>query len=205
MKRSDIAPSRADAIEAFINDYCSENGTAPSMQEIADALGLGKTTVFYHLKRMEEEGRIEKRGHRGVWTPARLAGRTDNIAPIVGNVACGTPLFAVENIEEYVRLPEALFGRGDFFFLRAHGSSMIGVGIDDGDLVLIRKQETADPGEIVVALVHENDEATLKRYFPEPEKGRIWLHPENPAEKEIYVPIEDCTIQGVAVKVIKNL
>ena len=205
MKRSDIAPNRAAAIEAFINNYCSENSTAPSMQEIADALGLGKTTVFYHLKRMEEDGRIEKRGHRGIWTRARLADRTESVAPIVGYVSCGTPLLAIENIEEYVRLPEALFGRGDFFFLRAHGSSMIGVGIDDGDLVLIRKQETAEPGEIVVALVHENDEATLKRYFPEPEKGRIWLHPENPSEKEIYVPIEDCAIQGVAVKVIKNL
>lgn len=205
MKRKDIAPNRADAIEIFINDYCSEYGTAPSMQEIADGLGLGKTTVFYHLKHMEEAGRIEKRGHRGVFTPALLAERTDSIAPILGSVACGAPLFAVENIEEYVRLPEALFGRGEFFFLHAHGSSMIDVGIDDGDLVLVRKQNTADVGQIVVALVHEKDEATLKRYFPEPEKGRIRLHPENPAEKEIYVPIEDCIIQGVAVKVIKNL
>ena len=82
---------------------------------------------------------------------------------------------------------------------------MINVGIDSGDLVLIRRQDTAEPGQIVVALDIDKDEATLKRYFPEPEKGRIRLHPENPDEKEIYMSIERCRIQGVAVKIIKDL
>lgn len=205
MQRKEIAPARASEIESFLNDYCSMYGTATSVQDIADHLGLSKTTVHYHLKRMEKEGRIESRGSRGYFTIAQLANLDMAVAPIVGRIACGTPLFAAENIEEYIRLPEALFGKGDFFFLRAKGSSMIDAGIDSGDLVLIRKQDAADPGQIVVAFDDDNEVATLKRYYPEPERGRIRLHPENPDENEIYMPIERCRIQGVAVKVIKDL
>ena len=205
MLRKEIAPSRAAAIERYINDCCSIYGTAPSVQDIANHLGLSKTTTLYHLKRMKEEGRIESKGNRGYYTIAQLADRSTTIAPILGRVACGTPLYAAENIEDYIRLPEALFGKGDFFFLRAKGSSMIGAGIDNGDLVLIRHQNTADPGQIVVAFDADKEEATLKRYFPEPEKGRVRLHPENPECDEIYIPVERFRIQGVAVNAIKKL
>ena len=123
------------------------------------------------------------------------------MTPILGKVSCGVPKFAEENIEEYVRLPVALFGRGQFFILRANGDSMIEADINDGDLVLIRQQNYADEGQIVVALM--DDEATLKRYYPEPEKQRIRLHPENSRMDDIYV--SDCIIQGVAVKVLKDL
>ena len=174
MLYDNTAQTRVGAIEKFINDYCSTNGTAPSIREIAEGLGLGKSTVYYHVKRMEAEGRIESRGHRGVYTARELKDRGPFV-PILGSVACGAPLFAEENVEEYVRLPESLFGRGEFFFLRAHGQSMIGVGIDEDDLVLVRKQEMADPGDIVVALIDRN-ETTLKRFYPQPETGEIWLH-----------------------------
>ena len=188
MLYDNTAQTRVGAIEKFINDYCSTNGTAPSIREIAEGLGLGKSTVYYHVKRMEAEGRIESRGHRGVYTARELKDRGPFV-PILGSVACGAPLFAEENVEEYVRLPESLFGRGEFFFLRAHGQSMIGV---------------ADPGDIVVALIDRN-ETTLKRFYPQPETGEIWLHPENPAEPEQYYAAKRVSIQGVAVKVIKNL
>lgn len=203
MLYDNTAQTRVGAIEKFINDYCSTNGTAPSIREIAEGLGLGKSTVYYHVKRMEAEGRIESRGHRGVYTARELKDRGPFV-PILGSVACGAPLFAEENVEEYVRLPESLFGRGEFFFLRAHGQSMIEAGIDNGDLVLVRKQEMADPGDIVVALIDRN-ETTLKRFYPQPETGEIWLHPENPAEPEQYYAAKRVSIQGVAVKVIKNL
>ena len=203
MLYDNTAQTRVGAIEKFINDYCSTNGTAPSIREIAEGLGLGKSTVYYHVKRMEAEGRIESRGHRGVYTARELKDRGPFV-PILGSVACGAPLFAEENVEEYVRLPESLFGRGEFFFLRAHGQSMIGVGIDEDDLVLVRQQEMADPGDIVVALIDRN-ETTLKRFYPQPETGEIWLHPENPAEPEQYYAAKRVSIQGVAVKVIKNL
>ena len=123
------------------------------------------------------------------------------MTPILGKVSCGVPKFAEENIEEYVRLPVALFGRGQFFILRANGDSMIEADINDGDLVLIRQQNYADEGQIVVALM--DDEATLKRYYPEPENQRIRLHPENCQLDDIFV--SDCIIQGVAVKVLKDL
>ena len=122
--------------------------------------------------------------------------------PVLGVISGGIPKFAEENIEEYIRLPVSLFGTGKFFILRAYGDSMIEVGIDDGDLVLIRQQETASAGQIVVALIN-NEDATLKRYYPEPEKHRVRLHPENSRMDDIIVP--DCAIQGVAVKVLKDL
>ena len=197
MQQRKAAPERFDEIEAFINDYREQYGTAPSMQKIGDAVGLCKATVHHYLSMMNESGRLERRGSKGYITRESAKG----MAPIVGRIACGTPLFAEENIEEYVRLPEALFGTGELFLLRAEGNSMVEAGIDDGDLVVIRKQDTADVGQIVVALVE--DEATLKRYYPEPEKGRVRLHPENEQMEDIFV--RDCLIQGVAVKLIKNM
>ena len=98
-----------------------------------------------------------------------------------------------------MNLPESLFGQGTFYILRASGCSMTEAGIDDGDLGVIREQNTAEDGQIVVALV--DDEATLKRFFHEGD--RIRLHPENPRMKDIFVT--DCRIQGVAVKVIHDL
>ena len=121
-------------------------------------------------------------------------------AAVLGNIACGLPNVAEENIEEYVSLPESLFGRGEFYILRARGESMIEAGIEDGDLVVIRKQSYANDGDIIVALVEE--EATLKRMYRE-ENGRIILHPENKEMSDIIV--DNCIIQGIAVKVIKDL
>lgn len=123
------------------------------------------------------------------------------MVPLLGRVACGLPRYAEENIEEYVRMPEALIGSGEFFLLRAVGDSMVGAGINEGDLVLVKRQNTAEKGQIVVALVGE--EATLKRFYPEAGKKHVRLHPENPAMKDIIVP--NCEIQGVAVKIIKDL
>lgn len=121
--------------------------------------------------------------------------------PLVGSIACGNLLYAEEHIEEYISLPVSLFGKGNFFILRANGDSMIEAGINDGDLILIRQANIANEGQIIVALV--NDEATLKRYYPEPEHRRIRLHPENPTmDDNIYV--DHLVIQGVAVKILKN-
>ena len=199
MRRNKTAEERFDEIEAFIVDYKNQYGTAPSMQKIGDAVGLVKSAVFQCLSMMEEAGRIERRGSKGYILHVPLRGRL----PILGRISCGTPLLAEENVEGYVDLPENLFGSGNFFFLRAKGDSMIDVGINSGDLVLIRQQETAEPGEIVVALVNDMEDATLKRYYPEPEKQRIRLHPENREMEDIYFP--EIALQGVAIKVIKDL
>lgn len=205
MSKGERCVNRPDEIESYISDYRREHGFSPTVQEIAEGLGITKSTVHFHLKNMEKAGRIiSQGGRRGYRTkPPIIEVPEGDLVPIVGRIACGTPILAQENIEEYVRLPERIFGRGEFYLLRAKGESMIEAGIGDGDLVLIRQQSTADPGQIIVALVNDDEEATLKRFYPEPESRRVRLHPENRTMKDIYVDF--CTIQGIAVKVIKDL
>lgn len=152
---------------------------------------------------MREQGIIEyDGGQRTITTKKGMADMNAYFrVPVLGRISCGIPKYAEENIEEYVKLPVSLFGRGDYFFLRAYGESMINAGIDDGDLVLVRQQPTADYNQIVVALV--DDEATLKRYRPQND-GMIRLHPENERFEDIVVDAESCVIQGVAVKILKD-
>lgn len=192
-----------DMIVDYIDEYRDANcGSTPTGADIAAGVGLAPSTVSKYMSFMREQGIIDYSGHRNIFTKQS---RQDAFGfcrvPILGAVACGVPKYAEENIEEYVRLPVALFGRGSFYLLRANGDSMIEAGIDDGDLVLIRQQSTAEEGQIVVALME--DEATLKRFYPEPENGIIRLHPENRTMEDIIV--ETCIIQGVAVKVLKDL
>ena len=193
-------PAYFELLIRFIDDYIDKSGTAPSTQEIASGTGLSPATVSRYLSRMREDGIIDYSGHRNIVTKRNSATET-NAVPVLGSVSCGIPKFAEENIEEYVKLPVSLFGKGDFFLLRASGNSMIDAGIDSGDLVLVRRQDYAAPGQIVVALMEE--EATLKRYYPEPQNGYIRLHPENKDMVDIIV--DRCLIQGVAVHVIKEL
>ena len=186
-------------IERFVSTFTDNCGISPTMQEVADGVGVSKATVHRYITQLCDEGRMD---FSGVRTMASTRTKTQAISvPILGEVACGIPKFAEENIEEYVRLPVALFGRGNFFILRAYGDSMVEAGIDDGDLVLIRQQDAAEEGQIVVALI--DDEATLKRFYPEPENHRIRLHPENSHMNDIFV--DRCEIQGIAVKVLKEL
>lgn len=186
-------------IEQFVQEYVDEYGRSPSMQEVGDKVGISVASAYRYITAMANEGRINYNGTRGVSSTKGSDSMTT--IPIVGTVACGTPILAEENIEEYVRLPISLTGRGKFFILRAEGDSMAEVGIDDGDLVIIRQQNTAETGQIIVALI--DDEATLKRYYPEPQEQRIRLHPENSEYDDIYV--DYCQVQGIAVKVLKDL
>ena len=187
------------AIEKFVSDYTDSNGISPTMQEVADGVGSSKATVQRYIAQLCDDGILDYSGYRTMTSTKTKAAAIR--VPVLGTIACGIPKFAEENIEEYVRLPVALFGKGNFFILRAYGDSMIEAGIDNGDLVLIRQKNYADEGQIVVALME--DEATLKRFYPEPKKHRIRLHPENSRMDDIYV--DNCEIQGVAVKVLKDL
>ena len=160
-------------IKKFIFDYIDNNGVSPTMQEIADGVGIGKATAFRYVTQMSDDGIINYSGARNITSPMM---NSDTIrVPVLGSIACGIPKYAEENIEEYVRLPVSLFGRGNFFFLRACGDSMIDAGIEDDNLVLIR----------------------------EPQNHRIRLHPENAQMDDIFV--DNCEIQGIAVKVLKDL
>ena len=195
-------PVYFEMIEKFINHYTEKNGTSPTVREIHEAVGLGVGTVSRYLTHMRENGMLDYSGRRNITTrEARITRNETTKVPVLGAVSCGVPKLAEENIEEYVRLPIALFGKGDFFILRANGDSMIEADINHGDLVIVRQQNYANEGDIVVALMDE--EATLKRYYPEPEHRRVRLHPENSRLDDICV--ENCIIQGVAIKVIKDL
>ena len=189
-------------IKKFLESYRESTGSSPTVKEIEEGTGIPHTTVFRYLNEMKEKGDISFDGHRNIVTrEAKAAAQSSIMVPILGNIACGIPNYAEENIEEYVQLPVSLFGRGEFFILRAYGDSMIEAGICEDDLVIVKHQQTAEAGQIVVAMVE--GETTLKRYFPEPEKKRIRLHPENSSMEDIYV--SECDIQGVALHVLKSL
>lgn len=190
-------------IEGFVDTYMDHHSISPSTREIAAGTGLSTATVSRYLSYMRDNGMIDYAGQRNIITKRKRMSTMASVSvPLLGAVSCGIPKFAEGNIEEYVQLPVALFGKGNFFLLRANGDSMIEAGIDHGNLVLVRCQDHAEPGQIVVALIGD-DEATLKRFFPDPNKGIIRLHPENSRLDDIIV--EHCLIQGVAVHVLKDL
>jgi len=125
-----------------------------------------------------------------------------HLIPVVGKIACGTPILAEQNIDSYMSISGNFLGAGEFFVLVAQGDSMINAGIDDGDYVVIRKQNTANEGQIVVALI-DGEEATLKRFYIDKKKKKIRLHPENDNLKDMFYDTID--IQGIVVKVIKDV
>lgn len=188
-------------IVEFVEQYYFEYHLSPSLQKIASDIGINKSTVYRYLVEMDRKGMLR---YDGTSIETKSIERTDytmNRAPVLGSVVCGSPELAEEDFEEFVALPVALFGQGDFFVLRTHGDSMVDAGIDEGDKVVVKKQNYANYGDIVVALV--GNETTLKTYYPEPDKKRIRLHPENSSMKDIIVT--ECDIQGVAKHVIKKL
>ena len=190
-----------EQIKKSIEKAYEENGRSPSVRQIAKEVGCSYSTVSRYIKEMVERGIIARSS--GEYETEAISKMNIDTVPVavVGSVSCGPLTFAEENIEEYIKLPTSLLGQGKFFILHASGQSMIGAGIEDGDLVVVRQQPTAEPGQIVVALVE--DEVTLKRFYPDPENGYVRLHPENKRLKDIIV--DDCQIQGVAVKVLKDL
>ena len=169
---------KQEKILEFLNAYVEENGYPPAVREICAAVGLRSTaTVSYHLNELKKQGRIkgEPNKRRAIALPD---GQKQGRIPVVGVVTAGLPILAVQNIEGSIPWD----GDSGCFALRVRGDSMIGAGILDGDKVIVRPQQDADNGEIVVALLE--DEATVKRLHRE--NGEVWLLPVNPA----YAPID---------------
>ncbi len=172
------------AILEFIRSEIEQKGYPPSVREICCAVGLKSTSsVHAHLTQLEKKGLLR----RDPTKPRAMEvldgqGSRGRSVPLVGRVTAGLPILATENIEDYLVLPQSLQGRGDLFALRVQGESMIEAGIEDGDIVVLRRQETAENGEIVVAMI--DDEATLKRIYYE--DGHVRLQPENAAMEPIY-------------------
>ena len=172
------------AILEFIRSEIEQKGYPPSVREICSAVGLKSTSsVHAHLTQLEKKGllRRDPTKPRAMEVLDGPVSRGRSV-PLVGRVTAGLPILATENIEDSLVLPQSLQGRGDLFALRVQGESMIEAGIEDGDIVVLRRQETAENGEIVVAMI--DDEATLKRMYYE--DGPVRLQPENAAMEPIY-------------------
>jgi repressor LexA len=206
---------RQQEIWTFLTRYVDEHGYPPTVREIGEAVGLASpSTVHAHLANLERAGLIR----RDPTKPRALELRRDprpepsrapaddavHRLPLVGEIAAGGPLLAEQNIEDYVAVPEPLARGGEEFLLRVKGDSMINAGILEGDIVVVRRQQTARNGEIVVALAGQDeaaDEATVKRFFRE--DGRVRLQPENDALEPIYA--DHVQVLGIVTGVFRAL
>ena len=188
----------------YINEKFFTVREIPSVQEIADYIGIAKSSASRYLSLMESRGLVKRGDAYYSIQTLKIQKAMKNVQqlPIVGDIACGTPILAEQNIESYLTISGDFLGTGKFFVLMAKGNSMINVGIEDGDYVVIRQQPSADEGQIIVAMT-EDGECTLKRYYKDRRRKKIRLHPENDEMEDMYY--DNIEIQGVAVKVIKNL
>ena len=194
-------------IQDFIGDYYRANHRTPTTREIAGEVQLSNGAAHKYLVAMNERGML--RYENGVLSGIDKVSKTLTgyfSAPLVGSIACGDPEHEEENVEAYISLPEGLFGKGDFYLLKATGDSMEDDGIYDGDYVLIRKQTDCQVGDIVVALDDENNN-TLKRYAGiDPRSRKAVLKYANEA---VYpgrtILVDSLTVQGVAKNVFHYL
>lgn len=189
-------------IIACADNYYFNYSVAPTAKEIADMLGKPKSTIYRYIDKLKKAGKLNYTAYSGVTTEYTEKIDTENVSvALVGSIVCGEPVLAEQNITEIIKMPKSLVGEGNFFMLTANGDSMINAGINNGDKVIIRQQNVADEGQIIVALI--NDETTLKRFYRDTENKRYRLHPENEEYNDIYV--DELQIQGVAVGVWKEL
>ena len=188
-------------MEQYIHEFQTENGRSPSYRNIMHAMGMSSLNLVQrYVLALENDGRIKRTRLGNIELPAKLDTGEMAIAPLVGQIACGESIFiwALIPVSERNLMSGLYFCSGDLFMLRAFGDSMIDAGINKGDLLVIRKQQEANDGDIVVALTSGNN--TLKRLYHR--NGKIVLHPENKTMKDIVV--SNCEIQGVLVGCIKT-
>lgn len=188
---------RSEKIFEFMQKFIAENGYSPTVREICKACDIKSTaTVFTYLNQLADSGVINKVDNRN--RAVSLKQKVINV-PLIGTVAAGQPIFATENYEGMFSIPNNFFMGDDLFMLNVKGDSMINIGMFNGDKIVVKKQETADNGDIVVALV--DDSATVKRFFKK--NGEIILHPEND-EMQDFV-FKDVQILGKVVGLMRNI
>lgn len=183
----------------YIRRFSDENGYTPSVREIGQECGIKSTaTVHSYIERLQDRGFLSKTDNK---KRSVSIGRSATInIPLIGTVTAGQPIFAYENYEDYYTFPAGEFKGEDLFMLRVQGTSMIEAGIFDGDKIVVRRQQTANDGEIVVALIE--DSATVKRFFQK--NGKIVLHPENEALADMIFAPEEVSILGKVVGLMRN-
>ena len=213
MKRKDKEElnKREKAILKFIEKQINDKGYPPSVREIGKAVGLSSTaTVHGYIAKLKEKGYISKEDQKGRTLKLLKGGKSAEPksvyngkelaeVPVVGKITAGEPILAVENITDTFPIPIDFVGNSESFMLVVRGESMIEAGILDGDYILVKKQDIARNGEIVVALI--GDEATVKTFYKE--KDHIRLQPENSTMDPIIVP--DCKILGKVAGVFRKI
>ena len=186
----------------YIEHFMEKNSYPPSVRELCEGLKISSTaTIVYHLNKLEKQGKITrgKQKNRAIELKNNMRNMRGESIPVVGKVAAGTPILATENIEDNFTFSDNVFGTHDeLFILNVSGDSMVNAGIYSGDRIVVHKQETAENGEIVVAMI--DDSATVKRFFKE--NGQIRLQPENDYMEPIIV--KDAFILGKVVGLIRN-
>ena len=202
-------PERQQRILGAIRDCVVKNGYSPSTRQIGAAVGLrSSSSVAKHLTSLEEKGflRRSESVSRPIDVRAFLressSQQTDEnsvAVPVVGDIAAGTPISAIEHVDDFMTLPRDLTGRGTVFALRVRGESMIDAAICDGDTVVVRQQHEAHSGQIVAAMIDE--EATVKVYRRR--NGHVYLEPRNPAYE--VIDGDNATILGVVVSVLRSV
>ncbi len=209
MKQNDLTPKQKTVL-TVIKELIRINSTSPTLDEIRKYMGYKNTSsVQRHIEPLIKKGYLVNQDNKS--RSLKIAGDTEEILniPLVGNIACGKPIYADENIEAYIPYSrqKTRYSQSELFFLRAVGDSMDeanikGNPINDGDYVLVHVQNCADLGQPVVALI--GDEATIKIFSKDPEKGAYVLMPKssNPKHKPILL-FEELAIQGIAIDVIK--
>ncbi|MBU7318699.1 transcriptional repressor LexA [Paenibacillus oleatilyticus] len=200
--------TRQQAILEFIKNEVKDKGYPPSVREIGEAVGLASSsTVHGHLERLEKKGLIRRDPTKpraieildGTTGDGAFAVSVSRV-PLIGRVTAGVPITATENIEDYFPLPSNFVGDHNVFMLSVIGESMIDAGIRNGDYVIVRQQQTANNGEIVVAMT-EDDEATVKTFYKE--KDHIRLQPENPTMEPLR--LKNVSILGKVIGVFRNV
>ena len=200
-------PELMDQISRYIGDYFRQHHSTPTVREIAAAVNIAPATGYNYLVEMSRRGILSYENGEITDLPKIEKTQTGYFsAPLVGSIRCGDPETQEEQVEMYVSLPEALFGKGEFYLLRAVGDSMIDEGIEDRDLVLIRKQSDCDVGDIVVAL-DQNGENTLKVYggIDKRSKKAVLEYANENAYPGKRILVSKLVVQGVAKHVIKRL
>ncbi len=183
----------------YIRKFSEENGYTPSVREIGKECGIKSTaTVYSYLQKLQDKGYLNKATNKK--RSVTLAKSSGVNIPLIGTVTAGQPIFAYENYEDYYTFPAGEFRGEDLFMLRVQGTSMIDAGIMDGDKIVVRRQETAENGEIVVALVE--DSATVKRFYRK--NGQIILHPENEALADMVYEEGEVSILGKVIGLMRN-
>ena len=183
----------------YIRKFSEENGYTPSVREIGKECGIKSTaTVHSYLEKLQTKGYLNKATNK---KRSVTIGKSNGVSiPLIGTVTAGQPIFAYENYEDYYTFPAGEFRGEDLFMLRVQGTSMIDAGIMDGDKIIVRRQQTAENGEIVVAII--DDSATVKRFFRR--NGQIVLHPENEALSDMIFEDGEVRILGKVIGLMRN-